>query len=151
MGGEYVSDGSIPLEVAKMAADELQDVDAGGMVGKDKGNPIAVAGEKKAEMREMGRALLTTVLGNPWLRKKVDILEAPLLNTAYEGIYLDSYYLDIQTKQPRKIIRHNIPAFIPLEQTARKYLQNDLRQFMDVLRDALNAYASRRYQVEQLQ
>ncbi|XP_048449351.1 centromere protein O [Rhincodon typus] len=73
------------------------------------------------------------------------------ISTAYEGIYLDSYYLDIQTKQPRKIIRHNIPAFIPLEQTARKYLQNDLRQFMDVLRDALNAYASRRYQVEQLQ
>ncbi|XP_043551150.1 centromere protein O isoform X1 [Chiloscyllium plagiosum] len=73
------------------------------------------------------------------------------ISTAHEGIYLDSYYLDIHTKHPCKIIQHNIPAFIPLEQTARKYLQNDLGQFMDVLRDALNAYASRRYQVEQLQ
>ncbi|XP_060687165.1 centromere protein O isoform X2 [Hemiscyllium ocellatum] len=73
------------------------------------------------------------------------------ISTAYEGIYLDSYYLDIHTKHPRKIIQHNIPAFIPLEQTARMYLQNDLGQFVDVLRDALNAYASRRYQVEQLQ
>ncbi|XP_072371601.1 centromere protein O [Scyliorhinus torazame] len=73
------------------------------------------------------------------------------ISTAYEGIYLDSYYLDIQMQHPRKIISHNIPAFIPLEQTAHTHLQQDLLRFMDVLRDALNAYASRRYQVEQLQ
>ncbi|XP_078392845.1 centromere protein O [Cetorhinus maximus] len=73
------------------------------------------------------------------------------ISTAYEGTYLDSYYLDIQIQLPRKIVRHNIPAFIPLEQTAHTYLQQDLRQFMDVLRNALNAYTSRRYQVEQLQ
>ncbi|XP_078062622.1 centromere protein O isoform X2 [Mustelus asterias] len=73
------------------------------------------------------------------------------INTAYEGSYLDSYYLDIQTQHPRKIICHNIPAFIPVEQMARTYLELDLRRFMDLLCDALNAYTSRRYQVEQLQ
>eukprot|EP00061_Rhincodon_typus_P007806 g29865.t1 len=47
-GGEYVSGDGISLEVAEMASDDLLDVNAGGMVGKDKGNPIAVAGGKSA-------------------------------------------------------------------------------------------------------
>eukprot|EP00061_Rhincodon_typus_P000908 g13148.t1 len=45
---DNVSGGGISLEVAKMASDDLLDVDAGGMVDKDKGNPIAVV-----EGREM--------------------------------------------------------------------------------------------------
>eukprot|EP00061_Rhincodon_typus_P000733 g12600.t1 len=83
-----MSSGGISLEVAEMTADDL-DVDAGGMVSKDKGNPIAVAGGKQvvgAEIQEMGltqlRALSIIVLGNPQLRKKVDILEAPLSKLA---------------------------------------------------------------------
>eukprot|EP00061_Rhincodon_typus_P004363 g22399.t1 len=46
-GGEYVSGGSISLEVAEMASDDLLDVDAGGIVVKDKGNPIAVVEGKR--------------------------------------------------------------------------------------------------------
>eukprot|EP00061_Rhincodon_typus_P003649 g20613.t1 len=75
-GGEYVSGGDISLEVAEMVSDDL-DVDAGGMVGKDKENPFTFAVEKrgvKVKVQEMGwtrlRTLSTTVLGNPQLRKK---------------------------------------------------------------------------------
>eukprot|EP00061_Rhincodon_typus_P010498 g34839.t1 len=46
-GGECVSDSGISLEVVEMAANDPLDVDAGGMVGKDKGNPISVAGGKR--------------------------------------------------------------------------------------------------------
>eukprot|EP00061_Rhincodon_typus_P001097 g13698.t1 len=46
-GGEYVFVGGILLEVAEMASGDLLDVDPGGMVGEDKGNPIAVAGGKR--------------------------------------------------------------------------------------------------------
>eukprot|EP00061_Rhincodon_typus_P016761 g45142.t1 len=46
-GGEYVSGGGILLEVMEMAADDLLDVDAGGMIGKDKGNSATVAGGKR--------------------------------------------------------------------------------------------------------
>eukprot|EP00061_Rhincodon_typus_P015345 g42961.t1 len=46
-GGEYVSGGGISLEVAKMTSDDLLDVDAGGMVVKDKGNPITIVGGKR--------------------------------------------------------------------------------------------------------
>eukprot|EP00061_Rhincodon_typus_P015630 g43408.t1 len=42
-----MSGGGISLEVAEMASDALLDVDAGGMGGKDKGNPIAVARVKR--------------------------------------------------------------------------------------------------------
>eukprot|EP00061_Rhincodon_typus_P008191 g30597.t1 len=47
--GEYLSIGSISLEVVEMTANDLLDVDPGGMVGKDKGNPVAVAGRKRGD------------------------------------------------------------------------------------------------------
>ncbi|XP_061846856.1 centromere protein O isoform X2 [Colius striatus] len=74
------------------------------------------------------------------------------LSTAYEGTYLDSYYLDLHTTTSEvQIHRHSIPIFIPLEQIAKKYLQSDIRRFLSVLSDHLNAYVGRRYQAEQLQ
>ncbi|NWH73486.1 CENPO protein, partial [Piaya cayana] len=73
------------------------------------------------------------------------------ISTAYEGTYLDSYYLDLLTKPEVQIYRHSIPAFIPLEQIAKKYLQTDIRRFLSVLLDHLNAYVGRRFQADQLQ
>ncbi|KFP57635.1 Centromere protein O, partial [Cariama cristata] len=73
------------------------------------------------------------------------------ISTAYEGTYLDSYYLDLLTKPEVQIHRHSVPIFIPLEQIAKKYLQTDIRRFFSVLSDHLNAYAGRRYQADQLQ
>ncbi|NWH43108.1 CENPO protein, partial [Fregata magnificens] len=73
------------------------------------------------------------------------------ISTAYEGTYLDSYYLDLLAKPEVQIHRHSIPIFIPLEQIAKKYLQTDIRRFLFVLSDHLNAYVGRRYQADQLQ
>ncbi|KAM7118096.1 centromere protein O isoform 1-T2 [Ciconia maguari] len=73
------------------------------------------------------------------------------ISTAYEGTYLDSYYLDLLTKPEVQIHRHSVPIFIPLGQIAKKYLQTDIRRFLSVLSDHLNAYAGRRYQADQLQ
>ncbi|KFP44614.1 Centromere protein O, partial [Chlamydotis macqueenii] len=73
------------------------------------------------------------------------------ISTAYEGTYLDSYHLDLLTEPEVQIYRHSVPIFIPLEQIAKKYLQTDVRRFLSVLSDHLNAYAGRRYQAEQLQ
>eukprot|EP00061_Rhincodon_typus_P001585 g15200.t1 len=52
-GGKYVSGGGVLLEVAEMAPDDLLDVDAGGMVGKDKGNPIAGEGGSAGDGSEL--------------------------------------------------------------------------------------------------
>ncbi|NWS40261.1 CENPO protein, partial [Probosciger aterrimus] len=73
------------------------------------------------------------------------------ISTAYEGTYLDSYYLDLLTKSEVQIYRHSVPSFIPLEQIAKQYLQTDIRRFLSVLSDHLNAYVGRRYQADQLQ
>eukprot|EP00061_Rhincodon_typus_P007589 g29432.t1 len=80
-----MSGGGTSQEVAEMASDDLLDVDADGMVGKNKGNPIAVAGEKRGgkdgDGSDLVEALSTMVLRNLQLKKKVDISEASLLNT----------------------------------------------------------------------
>uniref|UniRef100_A0A8C3J7J2 Centromere protein O n=1 Tax=Calidris pygmaea TaxID=425635 RepID=A0A8C3J7J2_9CHAR len=73
------------------------------------------------------------------------------ISTAYEGTYLDSYHLDLLTKPEVQIYRHSLPTFIPLQQIAKKYLQTDIRRFLTVLSDHLNAYVGRRYQADQLQ
>uniref|UniRef100_A0A674J4Y0 Centromere protein O n=1 Tax=Terrapene triunguis TaxID=2587831 RepID=A0A674J4Y0_9SAUR len=73
------------------------------------------------------------------------------ISTAYEGTYLDSYYLDLLIQQPVQIRHHSVPIFIPLEQIAKKYLQSDIRCFLTMLSDHLNAYAGRKYQADQLQ
>lgn len=73
------------------------------------------------------------------------------LSTAYEGTYLGSYHLDLLIKPQVQIHRHSVPIFIPLEHIAKQYLQTDIRRFLVVLSDHLNAYTARRYQAEQLQ
>ncbi|NXX15965.1 CENPO protein, partial [Podargus strigoides] len=73
------------------------------------------------------------------------------ISTAYEGTYMDSYHLDLLIKPQVEIHRHSVPVFIPLEQLAKKYLQTDIRRFLSVLSDHLNAYVGRRYQADQLQ
>ncbi|XP_029452054.1 centromere protein O [Rhinatrema bivittatum] len=73
------------------------------------------------------------------------------ISTAYESNYLDSYYLDLLVQKSVRISRHSIPPFIPLEQIAKKYLQSDLKRFLLVLSNHLNAYAGRKFQADQLQ
>ncbi|XP_058020785.1 centromere protein O isoform X2 [Ahaetulla prasina] len=68
------------------------------------------------------------------------------ISTAFEGTYLDSYYLDILIQQPLRIQHHSIPVFIPLEQIAHEHLQKDIKRFLSVLSDHLNAYARRKFQ-----
>ncbi|KAM9240306.1 centromere protein O [Leptosomus discolor] len=73
------------------------------------------------------------------------------ISTAYGGTYLDSYHLDLLLHLDVQIGRHSVPACIPLQQLAQKYLQTDVRRFLAVLAAHLNAYAGRRYQADQLQ
>lgn len=72
------------------------------------------------------------------------------ISTAFEGTYLDSYYLDLILQQPVRIQRHSIPAFIPLEKIAHENLQTDLARFLSLLSDHLNAFAGRKFQADQL-
>ncbi|XP_068867980.1 centromere protein O [Aphelocoma coerulescens] len=74
--------------------------------------------------------------------------------TAFEGSFLDRFHLELLARPESRefrIQRHSIPPFIPLEQLARKFLPSDLRGFLDVLFQHLNAFVGRRHQLEQFQ
>jgi len=75
------------------------------------------------------------------------------LDTFFGGKYQDKYYVILgYDKHNSKICiyKHSIPNFIPLHTIVDKYLNINIRKFMDVLSDYLNAYVARRGQVLQL-
>ncbi|XP_030346894.1 centromere protein O [Strigops habroptila] len=110
-------------------------------------SPRAVLQWKIKSLQAMLQVFYLTGIGAKLTRRGVCFC----ISTAYEGTYLGSYYLDLLTKSEVKIYRHSVPAFIPLKQIAEQYLQTDIRRFLSVLSDQLNAYAGRRYQADQLQ
>ncbi|XP_066561186.1 centromere protein O [Amia ocellicauda] len=73
------------------------------------------------------------------------------LATAYEGLFLETYNLEIDLTRPLRIFRHNIPPFIPLEQLAQRSLQTDVLCFLGALSQHLNAYAGRSHQAKHIQ
>eukprot|EP00061_Rhincodon_typus_P017249 g45859.t1 len=72
-----MSDGGISLKVAEMASDDLLDVNAGGMVGKDKGNPIAVVGGKRGDeggsVRDGSEPVVSLVDNGVWESSVVEV------------------------------------------------------------------------------
>ncbi|KAG2467774.1 CENPO protein, partial [Polypterus senegalus] len=73
------------------------------------------------------------------------------LITAYEGEFLETYYMDISISQPVTIQRHNFPSCIQLEPLEKQHLQSNIQMFFYLIRKHLNAYEGRKYQVQQIQ
>ncbi|KAJ7990790.1 hypothetical protein DPEC_G00290570 [Dallia pectoralis] len=68
--------------------------------------------------------------------------------TSYEGLYLETYNLEMNLRGKIRISRHNIPPFIPLETLVKQgNIQTDIRAFLDTLSQYLNAYVGRRQQL----
>ncbi|XP_056152430.1 centromere protein O [Lampris incognitus] len=71
------------------------------------------------------------------------------LATTYEGLYLDTYNLDIDLTARLKITRHNLPPFIPLDRLIEQSnMQTDIMAFLDTLSQYLNAFVGRRQQLK---
>uniref|UniRef100_A0A3Q3EEQ9 Centromere protein O n=1 Tax=Labrus bergylta TaxID=56723 RepID=A0A3Q3EEQ9_9LABR len=71
------------------------------------------------------------------------------LTTAYEGVYLETYNVEIDLKPRLRISRHNVPPFIPLSSLAEQSnMQTDIRSFLDTLSKHLNAFAGRKQQLK---
>lgn len=68
-------------------------------------------------------------------------------HTAYEGVYLDTYNMELDLMRTVQISRHNIPPSFPLEVLAKQSLQKDLKAFLQTVSQNLNALAARRQQV----
>ncbi|XP_028995247.1 centromere protein O isoform X2 [Betta splendens] len=71
------------------------------------------------------------------------------LATAYEGVYLDTYNLELDLKPKLRIRRHNIPPFIPLNQLAEQSnMEANIKPFLHLLSQHLNAFAGRKQQLK---
>ncbi|RXN29325.1 centromere O [Labeo rohita] len=68
-------------------------------------------------------------------------------HTAFEGVYLETYNMELDLTRTVQISRHNIPPSFPLESFAKQNLQKDLKAFLQTLSQNLNALAARRQQV----
>lgn len=68
-------------------------------------------------------------------------------HTAFEGVYLDTYNMELDLTRTVQISRHNIPPSIPLERFAKQNLQKDFKAFLQTLSQNLNALAARRQQI----
>ncbi|XP_057243976.1 centromere protein O-like, partial [Malurus melanocephalus] len=71
--------------------------------------------------------------------------------TAFRSSILASFHVELQLQPQLRLGRHSVPAFIPLERLARKFLPRDLRAFLELLCAHLNGFMGRRHQLEQLQ
>ncbi|XP_069830085.1 centromere protein O [Dendropsophus ebraccatus] len=83
--------------------------------------------------------------------KKTDNKICFCLSTAFEGHYLDSYYIEVDNSQRPRITRHSIPPFIPLGEITKLHLQSDMKRFLSLLFDHLNGLAGRKFQADRLQ
>ncbi|KAG8013156.1 Centromere protein O, partial [Nibea albiflora] len=71
------------------------------------------------------------------------------LPTAYDGVFLETYNLEIDVKPALRIARHNIPPFIPLSSLVEQSsMQTDIRTFLDTLSQHLNAFSGRKQQLK---
>jgi len=76
------------------------------------------------------------------------------LETCFEGKYYEHYhiFLDVdKTNSKLKISHHTIPYFIPLDRVQKKYLNTNMKAFIQLVSDYLNCFVSRREQLVQLQ
>ncbi|XP_023802980.1 centromere protein O, partial [Cyanistes caeruleus] len=71
-------------------------------------------------------------------------------HTSFEGSFLDSFRLEVSEFPDFRIRRHSIPPFIPLQLLARRFLPRQLREFLVLLFQHLNAFVARREQLRQL-
>ncbi|XP_053489105.1 centromere protein O [Ictalurus furcatus] len=68
-------------------------------------------------------------------------------HTAFEGVCLETYNMEMDLNRMVQISRHNIPPCIPLEKLAKENLQTDFKGFLQTLDLHLNALAGRKQQI----
>ncbi|XP_075057272.1 centromere protein O [Mixophyes fleayi] len=110
---------------------------------------------RKEALQEMRVEEMKSVMEALWFTgisgKMTDNGVCFCISTAFEGTYLDSYYLQVDKLENPRIVRHSVPPFIPLGEIAKTHLQANLKKFLSVLFDHLNGYAGRLHQADQLQ
>jgi len=106
-----------------------------------------VAKKRKLELIKIGQAICGFTL---FEHENKEL--ALRLETCFEGKYYEHYhiFLDLDKNEKLRITHHTIPYFIPLDRVQKKYLNTNIKTFIQVVSDYLNCFVSRREQLVQL-
>ncbi|KAG1047794.1 hypothetical protein G6F43_009777 [Rhizopus delemar] len=72
------------------------------------------------------------------------------LETFYGKTYKEPYYLLFLKSNPSKVDKHTIPTFISVNDLERKFLPNNYETFIRIIHDCVQAYVSRREQINEV-
>uniref|UniRef100_A0A8C4W0J8 Centromere protein O n=1 Tax=Gopherus evgoodei TaxID=1825980 RepID=A0A8C4W0J8_9SAUR len=89
------------------------------------------------------------LLNGKWKNVKA-MLQAFHLTVGIEPTKESGFCISTAMKRPDSY-NHSVPISSPWRQIAKKYLQTNIKCFLAMLSDHLNAYAGRKYQADQLQ
>lgn len=68
--------------------------------------------------------------------------------TFFNARYYEPYYLEVELKDNNlKIHKHTVPYFIPVDAISQQYLNTDIKRFLMIICEQLNAFVVRREQV----
>lgn len=71
--------------------------------------------------------------------------------TAFEGVYLETFNLEFDVKPALRLVRHDVPPFIPLTLLIEQSrIQTDIWTLLDPLSRQLNAFTARKRQLQLL-
>eukprot|EP00057_Strongylocentrotus_purpuratus_P018156 XP_011672630.1 PREDICTED: centromere protein O-like [Strongylocentrotus purpuratus] len=72
-------------------------------------------------------------------------------DTFDRGQYFQPYYavISLNSAKSLHLVKHNLPYFLPIKDFEMKHLNTDMQAFVQVVGDSLNAFVSRRHQVEE--
>ncbi|XP_041471146.1 centromere protein O-like [Lytechinus variegatus] len=72
-------------------------------------------------------------------------------DTFDHGQYFQPYYAVISNNASKNLhlVKHNLPYFLPIKDLEKDHLNTDMQAFIQVVSDSLNAFVSRRHQVEE--
>ncbi|KAL3049746.1 hypothetical protein OYC64_009074 [Pagothenia borchgrevinki] len=71
--------------------------------------------------------------------------------TAFEGVYLETFTLEFDVKPALRLVRHDVPPFIPLTLLIEQSrIQTDIRTLLDPLSRQLNGFTARKRQLQLL-
>lgn len=72
-------------------------------------------------------------------------------DTSFEGQFHETYFLELVKTQRMAIPQHTIPAFVPVQKLAERYLPDDLQAFLRLISDHLVAFVRRREDLKRAQ
>ncbi|XP_062863856.1 centromere protein O isoform X2 [Trichomycterus rosablanca] len=149
------------VEMLCARRDEIQAETSALKTLKDKiGQGLPIEENKIEEFVEHKQSLLTSrhmqlkdlqtayhLIGFDFVESKEGKSVCVTFHTAYEGVYLETYNMELDLTRTVQISRHNIPPCIPLEKITKENLQSDFKAFLQNLSLYLNALTARKQQI----